>query len=63
VKDYKNNRYAHEAIIKNEDGEEVARIVYSPHKPLSCGARCWIETKYDVEAVVHDDPSTLMSME
>tara|TARA_Y100000310_G_C20683555_1_gene817551 strand:+ start:903 stop:1172 length:270 start_codon:yes stop_codon:yes gene_type:complete len=63
VKDYKNNRYAHEAIILDEDGEELARIVYSPHKPLSCGARCWIETKYDVETVVNDDPTTLMSME
>jgi hypothetical protein len=29
----------------------VARIVYRPHKPLGCGAHCWIETqlKVDVE--------------
>ena len=24
---------------------------------------CWIETKYDVETVIHDDPTSLMSME
>ncbi len=50
VKDYKKNRYAHEVVIKS-DGKEMARIIYRPHKPLSCGARCWIETQQDVELV------------
>jgi hypothetical protein len=50
VKDYKQNRYAHEVVIKT-NGDEVARIVYRPHKPLSCGARCWIETTQDVELI------------
>jgi hypothetical protein len=27
------------------------RIVYSPHKPLSCGARVWIETNSDVVGI------------
>lgn len=49
VKTYKDNRYAKEAIIRNAEGEEVARVVYRPHKPLSCGAHCWIETQLDVE--------------
>ena len=39
VKTYKSNNYAHEVRI---DGP--SRIVYSPDKPLSCGARVWIET-------------------
>ena len=43
VKTYKSNEYANEVVIRGNDGEEVARIVYRPHKPLSCGARCWIE--------------------
>ena len=43
VKDYKQNRYAHEVHI---DGP--SRIVYSPDKPLSCGARVWIETQANV---------------
>lgn len=49
VKDYKRNRYASQAVIKGPDGAEVARVVYSPHKPLSCGARCWIETQLPVD--------------
>ena len=52
VKTYKENDYAREAIIKDDDGNEVARVVYRPHKPLSCGARCWIETQNSVEVVV-----------
>ena len=32
VKDYKQNRYASQAVIKGPDGAEVARVVYSPHK-------------------------------
>lgn len=49
VKTYKDNRYAKEAIIRDAEGKEVARVVYRPHKPLSCGAHCWIETQLDVE--------------
>jgi len=51
VKTYKDNRYATEAVIRDENGREVARVVYRPHKPLGCGAHCWIETqlKVDVE--------------
>ena len=44
VKTYKDNNYAHEAIIRDKSGNEIARVIYRPHKPLSCGARCWIET-------------------
>ena len=39
VKTYKSNTYAHEVEIKGE-----SKIIYSPDKPLSCGARVWIET-------------------
>lgn len=39
VKTYKSNTYAHTVEI---DGP--SRIVYSPDKPLSCGAKVWIET-------------------
>lgn len=47
VKTYKDNEYAHEAVIKTKDGSEIARLVYRPHKPLSCGARVWIELDTD----------------
>jgi hypothetical protein len=49
VKTYKNNQYAREAIIRDSEGREVARVVYRPDKPLSCGAHCWIETLLPVE--------------
>ncbi|MGD9725451.1 MAG: hypothetical protein AB7L09_00970 [Nitrospira sp.] len=53
VKTYKSNQYGHEAIITGPDGEEVARIVYRPENPLSCGAHVWIETKLNVEIINH----------
>jgi hypothetical protein len=46
VKTYKTNTYAHEVAI---DGP--SRVVYSPHKPLSCGARVWIETESTVTII------------
>ena len=46
VKTYKSNTYAHEVEI---DGP--SRIVYSPDKPLSCGAKVWIETTSEVKIV------------
>jgi hypothetical protein len=39
VKQGRSNRYAHTARI-----EGPSKVVYSPDKPLSCGARVWIET-------------------
>jgi len=46
VKTYKTNTYAHEVEIKGD-----SRVVYSPDKPLSCGARVWIETQNPVEII------------
>ena len=57
VKTYKENNYAHEAIIMTKEGVELARVVYSPHKPLSCDARVWVETEThntEVQLVVQD---------
>ena len=50
-KTYKTNTYAHEAIIRDAEGNEVARVVYRPDKPQSCGAHVWIETQLDVETI------------
>lgn len=46
MKTYKSNTYAHEIEINGP-----CRIVYSPDKPLSCGARVWIETQAPVTVV------------
>ena len=44
VKTSKSNQQAHEVQI---DGP--SKIIYSPDKPLPCGARVWIETKSNVQ--------------
>jgi hypothetical protein len=51
IKTYKNNQYAHEAIVRLPDGTEVGRFVYQPENPLSCGAKVWFVTYLDVEIV------------
>ena len=48
VKTYKDNRYAMQADIADNNGEVVASIIYRPDKPLSCGAHVWIETNNNV---------------
>jgi hypothetical protein len=40
---------AHQVVIRDEGGREVARVVYSPAKPLSCGAVCWVESSLPLE--------------
>lgn len=40
------NLPAHEVVI-----EGPCRVVYRPDRPLSCGARVWIETTSDVTVV------------
>ena len=42
-KTYRSNEYASQVEIKGP-----CTIVYSPDKPLSCGARVWIETNSEV---------------
>jgi len=46
IKTYKSNTYASEVSIKGD-----SKVVYSPNKPLSCGAHVWIETQSEVEIV------------
>ena len=51
VKDYKKNRRCNQALIKDAEGNVVAKLIYSPDKPLSCGAKVWIETELNVETI------------
>jgi len=46
VKTYKENRYAHAVEIRGP-----STVLYSPDKPLSCGAKVWIETYAEVEVM------------
>lgn len=47
VKTNKGNIRGHNAKII-VDGRVVCEVVYSPEKPLQCGAVLWIETKEKV---------------
>ena len=42
-KTYKENQYGHEGHVKGD-----SKVIYSPDKPLSCGAKVWIETEGEV---------------
>jgi len=43
VKTYKDNQYAYEVSVTGP-----CKVVYRPDKPLSCGAKVWIETEGEV---------------
>lgn len=44
VKTYKSNTPASEVELTGP-----SRVVYRPDKPLSCGAKVWIETEHPVK--------------
>ena len=46
VKTYKSNDYAQEVILHGP-----SKVVYSPDKPLPCGAKVWIETNGKVDVL------------
>lgn len=50
VKTSKSNDYGHEVSI---DGPSVVK--YSPNKPLSCGAKVWIETNAAVQVHTNEE--------
>ncbi len=50
VKTSRNNYYAHRVEIGG-----ASSVVYSPDKPLSCGARVWVETDDTVMIYTGDD--------
>ena len=43
VKTYRSNEYGSEVTVTGP-----CKIIYSPDKPLSCGAKVWIETDAEV---------------
>ena len=48
VKTYDSNTYGHTVEILDKNGNVVATVVYSPDKPLPCGAKVWIESSSEV---------------
>ena len=51
AKDYRENRKGNDVLIVDKDGNMLARVIYSPDKPLDCGAKCWIETVNEVVVI------------
>ena len=49
IKKGKTNRYAHRVKILGD-----SEVIYSPDKPLSCGAKVWIETTAPIWAETDD---------
>jgi hypothetical protein len=49
VKTYKENRKCNKVVVHGPSA-----VVYSPDKPLSCGAKVWIET--EAEVTVDEEP-------
>lgn len=50
VKTYKDNYYGHEVTINGP-----SKVVYRPDKPLSCGAKVWVETSALVQVDKHTE--------
>ena len=46
MKTYKSNDRANEIFVNGP-----CRVIYSPDKPLSCGAHCWVETESECEVI------------
>ena len=51
TKTYKSNEYGNRVNILDENGNVVASVRYEPDNPLSCGAKCWVETELSVEVL------------
>ena len=51
IKTFKSNTYAKEVDILGK-----SKLVYKPNKPLSCGAKVWIETE---DKIVLDNGVTI----
>lgn len=41
-------------VIRDDGGQELARLVYRPDDPLKCGATVWAESRCNVEVYEHE---------
>jgi len=51
VKTYKDNQKGNEAILKDTNGKVVGKFIYSPDRPLPCGAKVWFEVDTSLVSV------------
>ena len=57
AKTYKSNTYCEEVLINGP-----CRVIYRPDKPLSCGAKVWIETESEVICINKGDRNEKKSL-
>ena len=50
-KTYKSNDYANKVAVYGQDNLLAGYFIYSPDKPLSCGAHVWFETVNKIEII------------
>ena len=48
VKNYKSNTYGSKVEVLGKDGTVVCEVLYTPGKPLSCGAEVYVQTTSEV---------------
>jgi hypothetical protein len=48
VQTYKGPQYGHRVDVLDKEGNVICSVVQQIEKPLSCGARVWIETEAEV---------------
>ena len=51
IKETGSNVYGNEVEILDDNGSVVAKVIYSPDKPLSCGAKVWIECRGQIRVM------------
>lgn len=54
VKTYKDNLKTNSLHLIDKDGNIIAEFVYSPDKPLPCGAKVWVEVDSDYVEVSNE---------
>ena len=47
-----------EVTIYGQDGLPAAKVIYSPLKPLACGARVWIDVEGAIEIICASEPGS-----
>ena len=48
VKNYKKNTYGSRVEVLDKEGNVVCEVLYTPSKPLSCGAEVYVQTSSEV---------------
>ena len=54
IKEGRSNTYGYGVNILGP-----SKVIYSPEKPLSCGAKVWVETSSEIEICEVDDESVV----